>query len=192
MRTSMKALAWLPPVVGDGVAEREAGDHVGSDVDVDGLPVEPGPALRRRVGGDRRDLERAALRVVVVGQHRDRDAATGTNLDDVGAGDRRLVEHLAVGDGDDHDRGHGVGRAVGDAVAEGRPLGSVGGDGDQVPDAVDLLHGEAVVGRVTDERHDVAVGVAVVGEHVDEARPAGGDDDVVADRRRGPVRSRAR
>ena len=74
----------------------------------------------------------------------------------------------------------GLRPAVGDLVAERRAGRGVGGDRDEVADALDLLDGEALVGGVPDEADDVAVGVAVVGQHVDEAGAAGGDHDVVA------------
>ena len=86
-------------------------------------------------------------------------------------------------------RRHRVGAAVGDLVAERRSGRRAGGDGDEVADAGDLLDGEPVA-RLdvdADESDDVAVRIAVVVEHVDEARAAGGDHDVVTDRRRRPV-----
>ena len=93
---------------------------VGADAHVDGLAVEAGRdvgAVERRHGDD---LERAALGVVVVGEHGHGDLAAGAHLDDVGAGDRRLVDDDGVGDGDDDDGRHRVGAAVGDLVAERR------------------------------------------------------------------------
>ena len=81
----------------------------------------------------------AALGVVVVLQHGHGDLAAGAHLDDVGAGDRRLVDGGGVGDGDDDDGRHRVGPAVGDLVAERRAGRRAGGDGDEVADAVDLL-----------------------------------------------------
>ena len=63
------------------------------------------------------------------------------------------------------------------------------GDRDEVADAGDLLDVEAVAGLDVgaDEADHVTVGVAVVVEHVDHPRAAGGDHDVVADRDRRPV-----
>ena len=91
-----------------------------ADAHVDGLAVEPRRDVDAVPRGDVDDLEGAALGVVVVVQHRHADLAAGAHLGHVGTGDRRLVDGDVVGDGDDDDRRHRVGAAVGDPVAERR------------------------------------------------------------------------
>ena len=150
-------------------------------------PFSPGTRFGARCRRHGDHLEHAALRVVVVDQRRHRDLAAGSHFGHVGAGDRRLVEHDAVGDGDDHRGADRIGPAVGDLVAERRSRRRVGAHRDEVADALDLLDRHALVGSVPDEADDVAVGVAVVVEHVDEAGAAGSDHDVVAHGDRRPV-----
>ena len=70
MRTSRNAPLWLPALVGDGVAEREAGDRRRGRPTRRSPAVGPGAQRRRRRTASRDHADGAALGVVVVGQHR--------------------------------------------------------------------------------------------------------------------------
>ena len=158
--------------VGAALAEAWAVPDRAVDVDRGGA--------ERRLRGDRLDLDRVAVGIGVVGQHRDVDRSARHGAGDVGPGHRRAVDVVDRHEAHLHERAGLVAGFVGDVVAERERRDGRGVDRyeDLLAARADAQLGPRYIGHADDAQR-AAFRVVVVDEDPRRGRASGTDLDRV-------------
>ena len=166
--------------IDDVVAQGVAGQAGRVDLEPHGLALGANGGGAKFWGRHIDHGEDFAFGIEVVVEHGDGHDDARTDIDRVGLGDGRIVLCGGLGDGDDDGRLDRRRLAVADRVAEGAPGGPIV-DEDAEALVEEWLDAEAGARghREVDDADDVAVRVAVVGQHIDKARVAKRNDNVV-------------